>query len=157
MSEPEQTLTMKPMIRQTDTDEERRRRYFEMLAVVDATLRDRARREKCERRALKEASGKQCRALTMKGMRCRRKGWANGLCGIHGGLNVMQVLARRRRKRLARYLAKQPASKGDDRASAKLETEHIWLAKVRTEQKGNHQLAARVRRDRQFPKTTVRT
>lgn len=148
-------LTLKHSPRLTETDEERRRRGLETLDVAYAALRERARRDKCEQRALKKAAGKQCRAMTKKRKRCGRKGFANGLCSIHGGLNAMQVLTRRKRKRAARYRAKlRIAREGDDRASAVLAAERLFLAEAKAVKKPLR--AGRAKRAG-YPTTTERT
>jgi hypothetical protein len=77
----------------------------EKIRQADAKLRKRARLDKRERRQLRRRAGGPCKATTKQGRPCRGKAWANGYCGVHGGLNAMQyqqLLKQRRAKRVAR-------------------------------------------------------
>lgn len=67
--------------------------------IVAHAKRERARRDKLEMRALRAAEGRQCLAKTKTGERCRRRGWANGRCGTHGGLNALRMVLQQRKNR----------------------------------------------------------
>ena len=77
-----------------ETDEQRRQRFLETLARAEEMLRQRKRllrRASKERQTLRQNAGKPCGAPTKKGGPCARLGYANGLCGSHGGKDAMTL------------------------------------------------------------------
>ena len=86
-----------------ETDEQRRQRFLETLARAEEMLRQRKRllrHASQERQTLRQNAGKPCGAPTKKGGPCARLGYANGLCGSHGGKDAMTLwLERQPRER----------------------------------------------------------